>query len=180
MHNKVVHYLAKTFSELGMQGVRFNFRGVGASAGVYDEGRGEQDDLRAVIQWCRTRDAALPVWLAGFSFGAFVAAAVAAQEVPACLVSVAPPVHMFDFAEFTRPACPWVVVQGTDDEVVPFQAVKEWSGSLRPPPQLIIMEGASHFFHGRLNDLREQLRQALEPVSPGTGEDSGGAASGPA
>lgn len=150
-----------------MESVRFNFRGVGASAGTYDDGRGEQDDLRTVIQWCRDQDANRSVWLAGFSFGAFIATAVAAQEAPDCLVNVAPPVRMFDFSGFSRPACPWYIVQGTEDEIVSFQAVKDWAAAITPPPEMIIMEGATHFFHGKLNTLRDSLLDALGPIASG-------------
>lgn len=150
-----------------MESVRFNFRGVGASQGTYDQGRGEQDDLRAVIRWCRDQDADRPVWLAGFSFGAFVATAVATRTAPAGLINVAPPVRMIDFSGFSRPACPWYIVQGTEDEIVSFQAVKAWAARLTPPPELIVVEGATHFFHGRLNTLRERLQGALRRrVSP--------------
>lgn len=154
-----------------MESIRFNFRGVGASQGAYDQGRGEQDDLRAVVQWCRDQDATRPLWLAGFSFGAYVATAVAARETPSCLINVAPPVHMLDFTRVSRPACPWYIVQGTEDKIVSFQAVKAWAESLTPPPKLIIVEGATHFFHGRLNSLRERLQETLLPVVPCSGGD---------
>jgi alpha/beta superfamily hydrolase len=164
LSNKVVDYLSRTLTSLGMACVRFNFRGVGDSGGAYDGGRGEQDDLLAIIEWCRTQAPEAPVWLAGFSFGAYVAAAVGQRYPPDYLITVAPPVSMFDLSRFTPPPCPWVVVQGTDDDIVSYEAVETWVASMQPRPVLLLLSGATHFFHGKLNNLREQLVSVLQPM----------------
>ncbi len=161
MQNKVVHTLARGFGELGQRSVRFNFRGVGRSGGVYDQGVGETEDLLAVIDWIRARRPQDRVWLAGFSFGAYVALRASARADVAQLVLVAPPVNLYEFNSLTLPACPLLVIQGAADEVVPAAQVVHWTEQLTPSPALIYLDGVSHFFHGRLNDLRNELKTAL-------------------
>ncbi len=157
LDNKVVHTLARTMNELGLAALRFNFRGVGASRGRYAEGIGEQDDLRAVLDAAGAYWPGLPLWLGGFSFGAYVSVAVAAGRPPAQLVSIAPPVNLFDFTAISRPDCPWLIVQGGADDIVPADEVRAWVAGLAPVPRLVEMMDAGHFFHGRLNQLRELL-----------------------
>ncbi len=163
MHNKVVYTIARAFKELGMPTVRFNFRGVGASEGHYDEGKGETDDLLAVLQWLKQIKPEALFWLAGFSFGSYVAARAATQWPIEQLVSVAPPVVNFNFAELSDIPCPWLIVQGDADEIVDPNAVFSWINSLAVPAQLIRMPGASHFFHGQLIELRQALITNLLP-----------------
>jgi hypothetical protein len=118
MNNKVVYTVARAFNELGLRTVRFNFRGVGKSEGGYGEGIGETDDLLAVLSWVKRTRPNDRVWLAGFSFGSFVAARAAQQWPTDQLVSIAPPVTHFDFTGFQLPSCPWLIVQGDQDEIV--------------------------------------------------------------
>lgn len=175
MHNKVVHMLARTFNELGLRTLRFNFRGVGASAGTYAHGIGETDDLIAVLDWLHAHRPYDQLWLAGFSFGAYVALRAAARYPVAQLISVAPPVNLYDFSALRMPTCPWLVVQGENDEVVPSAAVLAWHAGLEPQPELHRMPGTGHFFHGRLNDLRDALIAALTPgLPPHTGKNAWG------
>ncbi|HHO69014.1 MAG TPA: alpha/beta hydrolase [Gammaproteobacteria bacterium] len=159
LDNKVVHQMARTFTELGAVAVRFNFRGVGASAGSFDEGRGETDDLLAVADWARGRWSGLPLWLAGFSFGAWVALRAAPVLHPDWLVTVAPPVNLYDVPAPADPGLRWLLVQGSADDVVPADAVSEWVQRLQQPPETVLLEGAGHFFHGRLNALRQVLAE---------------------
>ena len=161
LRNKVVHYLARTLNELDIATVRFNFRGVEKSAGEYDQGRGEQDDCRAVIDWARRWQPERPLWLAGFSFGAYVALGVAREAQPAQLITVAPPVSVFSFADIALPHTPWLLIQGLEDEVVPAQQVLDWARACRPQPEIVALDGVSHFFHGRLNLLRQTLLERL-------------------
>ena len=158
LHNKVVHTLARGFVDLGLRSVRFNFRGVGQSAGSFANGVGETDDLLAVIEWVRTRRPNDRIWLAGFSFGAYVALRAAASAQVAGLVTVAPAVHLYDFGVLELPTCPWLLIQGEADEVVPVEAVRAWLAGLRVPPQVLFVPGVGHFFHQRLNDLSVALR----------------------
>ncbi len=164
LQNKVVHTLAKSLAANNRTAVRFNFRGVGISAGEYDEGAGETDDALAVVDWLGTHQSSLPLTLAGFSFGSFVALQAAAQVQPAALITVAPPVRMFDFENLSSIDCPWLLIQGDEDEVVDVSSVVNWVGSLENPPQLEIMHGGSHFFHGKLLELRSVCNEFLQKL----------------
>lgn len=174
MHNKVVTMAARALRECGVDTVRFNFRGVGASAGSFDDGNGESDDLRAVAAWVREQRPEAALWLAGFSFGAYVSLRMAAELQPSGLVSIAPPVgRSWDFASIVPPTCPWLVVQGEDDEIVDPQAVYEWAASMPRPPEVVRMEGASHFFHRKLIDLRGAIRHGIRGWLPPPGSRHG-------
>lgn len=166
MHNKVVTIIERALRELGLATVRFNFRGVGASEGSYDEGNGESDDLAAIVGWVREVRPSDVVWLAGFSFGSYVALRNAQRLDAAVLVTVAPPVGRWDFSQITLPECPWLVVQGEEDEVVDPAAVFDWIDTLAEPPQLVRMPETGHFFHRRLMDLRGLLKNALQSHLP--------------
>jgi len=169
MQNKVVHTLARAMQELGVPTVRFNFRGVGASAGRYDAGVGELEDALAVCAWARRHWDCEALWLAGFSFGSAVALPAAAVAGPAMLVTVAPPVGRIIVSPVARPACPWLVVQGDHDELVDVTTVRRWVGEFQRPPQLVVLPGAEHFFHGRLAELRAAVAAFLSaPGAIGT------------
>jgi uncharacterized protein len=156
MTNKVVTTVARAFARLGADAVRFNFRGVGASGGSYADGMGERDDALAVVAWCRKRWPGRPLYLGGFSFGAAVAIAVAARAAPAGLVTVAPPVERIP-ADLEPPSCPWLLIHGDADDVVPAAPVLEWSRKLAVPPRIVLLPGVGHFFHGRLQALTEAV-----------------------
>jgi uncharacterized protein len=155
MDNKVVWTLARAFQELAAPTIRFNFRGVGASVGVHDEGPGEIADALAVIAYGRERWRQAELWLAGFSFGGVVAIRAAAASHPTRLVTVAPGITRLEVGDAPTPDCPWLIVQGDADEVVPPEAVIAWARRLSPAPQLTVLPGAGHFFHGRINELRD-------------------------
>ncbi|MDF3054203.1 MAG: hypothetical protein K0Q74_110 [Gammaproteobacteria bacterium] len=162
MSNKVVTTLARTFDEMGYQTVRFNFRGVGKSEGIYGEAIGEIDDLLAVLSWVRQRFPEHKVWLAGFSFGSHITAQVAARDHRIeQLVSIAPPVNHFNFQNTNDVSCPWLVVMGEEDEVVPVEDVRKWLTTAKPPIQSVFLPGVTHFFHGRLVELREVIQAAV-------------------
>lgn len=156
MHNKVVHTLCRAANDIGYAAVRFNFRGVGESDGSYDEGRGERDDARAIVEWSRSKVAG-PLLLAGFSFGSAVALQIASEVAPVQLISVAPPVDRIGFDGWRQPDCRWLIVQGDTDELVDVNSVVSWVDGLAPGPELIVLPGVDHFFHRNLNVLRETL-----------------------
>lgn len=165
MHNKVVHTLARALVELGFRTVRFNFRGVGASAGRYDQGVGETEDALAVLEWARARAPQAPLWLAGFSFGAFMALRAAARFSVAQLILVAPPVQNYpELGPPPVPRAPVLVLQGDRDDVVSPAAVQAWTDAIAPAATLRVIPLAGHFFHGRLNDLRAALHETLGPA----------------
>ena len=161
MYNKVVTTLAKAFQGLGLMTVRFNFRGVGQSQGEFDHGRGEVDDLLAVMKWLQAEMGHKEIWLAGFSFGAFIAASGAVQLPVKKLVTVAPPVMHFPMRDLPPILCDWVVVQGEKDDVVLPEEVFVWAESRQPPPAILRFPEAGHFFHGQLGELRLRVEVAL-------------------
>jgi alpha/beta superfamily hydrolase len=157
MDNKVVQTLARAFVQLGYRAVRFNFRGIGGSAGAWDEGRGEVDDALAVI--AALREPGLPLALGGFSFGAYVATQAAAR-LPADsraerLVLVGPAVVNFPAAPVSQDS---IVIHGEADEVVPLSAVLDWAR-----PQVLpvtVVPATGHFFHGQLGLLKQLITGA--------------------
>ena len=162
MQNKVAHTLARSFVRQGFAALRFNFRGTGASEGAWDEGRGELDDALAAIAWARDRYPGQPLWIAGFSFGAAIAIRAAIESAPAGLVSVAPAVRRFADGLETQPSCPWLVVQGDEDELVDIEETVEWVNGLEPGPELLVSPGVEHFFHGKLVELREAVMDFVD------------------
>jgi uncharacterized protein len=157
LDNKVVYSLARAFHDLGMPTIRFNFRGVGKSAGSFADGDGETEDALAVVAAGREKwpDAAL--WLAGFSFGGAVAVRAAAQANPERLVTVAPAIRRVSLAGVAMPTCPWLIVQGDHDDLVNHAEVIEWASQLAHPPEIVLLPGVEHFFHGKLNELRDAV-----------------------
>ena len=162
MNNKVVTTLVRAFNECGMAAVRFNFRGVGKSEGEFDHAVGEVDDCLAVLDYVQQRFPGVPVSLSGFSFGSYIAAKVAQQHNPECLISIAPPVNLklYDFETLIPAHFPWLVVQGDQDEVVSAADVAAWAK--RAGVEFHEMENVSHFFHGRLIQLRELVEIFLK------------------
>ena len=161
MHNKVVTMTARALRECGVTTLRFNFRGVGQSEGTFDEGDGELDDLRAVAAWARAQHPDKALWLAGFSFGAWIALRGAAELQAAALISIAPPVgRSWDF-DVAIPDIPWLVIQGDADEVVDAEAVYAWLDGLPQSPEVVRMPDASHFFHRKLMDLRGAVKSGI-------------------
>lgn len=162
LDNKVVHTIAKAFFGLGYVAVRFNFRGVGASAGAFDHGHGETGDALAALAWARSRyGATLPVALAGFSFGSFVQTRVAQQVDAERLVLVGPAVKRFEVGTVPPDT---IVVHGEEDDVVPLADVFAWARPQQLP--VIVFPGCGHFFHGRLPQLRDTIAGMWRPRGP--------------
>lgn len=156
MDNKVVQTLARACVQMGWRSVRFNFRGVGASAGAWDEGRGEIEDALAVVAAMRQGDE--PLLLGGFSFGGFVASHVAqrVQPAPQRLVLVGPATSRFDVAAVPADT---LVVHGEQDEVVPLSATMDWARPQSLP--VVVVPGGGHFFHGQLPLLKSIVLRHL-------------------
>ena len=163
MDNKVVQTLARAFVQCGWVAVRFNFRGVGKTEGVYDEGRGEAEDFRAVLSQVAP-DAAVPVALAGFSFGAFVtsraALAVHAERSMEQLVLIGTAASRFDVAVLPPELHErTLVVHGEQDDTVPLLAVLDWARPQSLP--VTVVPGGGHFFHGQLPLLKSLVVRHL-------------------
>ena len=166
MHNKVVTIMERSMRELGLRTVRFNFRGAGESEGEHDDSYGETDDLFAVAEWVRRTRPDDTLWLGGFSFGSYVASRAALNLDIGQLITIAPPVDRYPFDSLRHPECPWLVIQGDEDEIVSIDQVRQWSSTLKPPPELIVMQEADHFFHRRLMDLRGLLKNGVREQLP--------------
>lgn len=162
MTNKVVTTIARTLRKLGCVAVRFNYRGVGNSEGEYGNAVGEVDDLLAVVKWAGEKHPDRTLWLAGFSFGAYVAAKGATLLDAKQLISVAPSVENMDYQGLPPITIPWLVIQGDADEVVSAPAVYDYVESLPNRPTLIKIPEVGHFFHSRLLDLDRALVEFLD------------------
>jgi alpha/beta superfamily hydrolase len=153
LDNKVVQTLAKTFVALGYATVRFNFRGVGQSAGAFDEGVGETEDAMAALAHARREfGESLPLVLAGFSFGTYVQTRVAERVTPQRMVLVGPAVSRFAVG---RVPADTIVIHGEEDEVVPLADVFAWARPQELP--VVVFPGCTHFFHGRLPQLQRVI-----------------------
>jgi hypothetical protein len=157
LQNKVAHTLARSFIGQGFIALRFNFRGVNDSEGTFDDGRGELEDVYVAMDFLSTEYPDLPLWISGFSFGAAMAIHAAAGRRPAGLVSIAPATSRFTTTPTPQPDCPWLILQGEQDELVDVDETIAWVNGLDPGPELQILEGAVHFFHGKLLLLREAV-----------------------
>ncbi len=156
LDNKVVQTLAKAMVARNCVALRPNFRGVGASEGTYDEGRGEAEDLRSTIQYARARYGNLPLVLAGFSFGAFVQSKIAPELNPKWMVLVGPAVGRFEVSGVPAGT---LVIHGELDDVVPLKNVFEWARPQQLP--VVVFPGAGHFFHGSLAQLQRAVVNAF-------------------
>ncbi|WP_446743206.1 alpha/beta hydrolase [Silvibacterium acidisoli] len=161
MHNKVVYHTMKAFQSLGLPVLRFNFRGTGLSEGAYDHARGEQEDTRAALDWLE-REYGLPMLLAGFSFGSYVGLRVACTDDRVkAVVGLGLPVHAegrdyrYEFlAECHKPK---LFISGTQDQYGPKAMVEAEVQQAAPPTQMVWIEGAEHFFVGRLDEVRDAI-----------------------
>lgn len=162
MHNKVAHTLARSFVRSGLVTLRFNFRGTEGSEGQFDHGIGELDDALAALLWMRERHPQGSLWLGGFSFGAAIAVRAAVAFDVHGLISIAPAIVRFAGKLEGQPRCPWLVIQGDEDELVEVEETIDWVNSLEPGPELLVMPGAEHFFHGKLNVLREAIMDFVD------------------
>lgn len=161
MNNKVVTTLTRTFKDLNMINIRFNYRGVGKSTGVFDEGNGETEDILSVIKWAQLRFPSHEIFLAGFSFGAYVSLKASTVTKINQLITIAPAVNHAPFLNLF-PDCPWIVVIAENDQIVPVKEVYHWIETLPTKPDVLFFPDTSHFFDGKLLDLREQLTQRLK------------------
>lgn len=165
MNNKVVHTLHKALYACGFHTIRFNYRGVGRSDGEYGNSIGESADLRVIVDWVKQQIPNCELVLAGFSFGAFIALNISKEVNCKLLISVAPAVQNQDYSSAMPVTCPWLVVQGEKDEIIAPNLVFEFLNSLDETgnkPDLIRFPDASHFFHGKLIELRDNIIEYME------------------
>lgn len=166
MHTKVVFQSAKALARIGCAVVRFNFRGVGLSAGAWDEGRGEMDDFRAALDYAAATFPGVELWAAGFSFGSYIAMSCGAEDERVCaLIGIAPPVNRYDFDEVKRSPKPKFVVHGERDELIPLKAVRAFYAQLREPRELVEIDRGNHLFDGQAGEVGEALEDLLRDFS---------------
>ena len=166
MLNKVVSTLQRTARDAGLSTLRFNYRGVGASAGTSEASMGEVEDAVAVARWLREQQPELPITLFGFSFGGYVAATLAGRleasgEQLKHLFMIAPAVMRLGEQDQLPQNCPLTLIQPETDEVIDPQVVYDWSAALPRPHELLKVAECGHFFHGKLTDLRDLVMPRL-------------------
>ena len=166
MHTKVVFQGAKALTRIGCAVLRFNFRGVGRSAGEWDEGRGECDDFRAAIDFMAAQYPGTELWAAGFSFGSYVALTTGAEDDRICtLIGISPPVDRYDFSAVTRSAKPKFIIHGEADELISLKQVREFYAQLADPKELVEIDRANHLFDGQVGEVAEALEDLLADFS---------------
>ena len=162
MHTKVVFQGSKALTRIGCVVLRFNFRGVGRSAGAWDEGRGELDDYRAAVDYVATEYPGLEIWAAGFSFGSYVAMTFGVNDDRVCaLIGIAPPVDRYDFASVKTSAKPKFIVHGQEDELISLRLVREFYAQMQDPKELIEIDRANHLFDGQAGEVGDALEELL-------------------
>jgi hypothetical protein len=163
MHTKVVFQSAKALARIGCVVLRFNFRGVGSSAGAWDNGRGELEDFKAALDYMTTAYPGLQVWAAGFSFGSYIAATVGADDPRVCtLITIAPPVDKYEFASVKMSAKPKFIIHGERDELISLKMVRHFYAQLAEPKELVEIDRANHLFDGQASEVGDALADLLE------------------
>ena len=166
MHTKVVFQGAKALTRIGCVVLRFNFRGVGTSAGAWDKGQGELDDYRAALDFTAGQYPGLEVWAAGFSFGSHIATTVGAEDDRVCaLIAIAPPVHKYEFASLKVSTKPTFIIHGEADELIPMRLVRQFYAALPEPKELVEIDRANHLFEGQTGEVGDALQELLENFS---------------
>jgi alpha/beta superfamily hydrolase len=180
MHTKVVYQGAKALVRIGCAVLRFNFRGVGASEGAFDRGEGEMQDFAAALDYMARAYPGVPLWSAGFSFGAWVALETgAADDRVSALIGIAPPVatsvsgQPYEFSNTLASRKPKFFVQGEGDEVCPLEAMWEFYGRLDEPKELVVVDAADHLFDGKTVEAGEALEDLLADFDTTAEPDTG-------
>lgn len=162
MHTKALYQTAKALTRVGVAAVRFNFRGVGASAGTFDAGPGEQDDFRAALTFAGQRFRGLPLWAAGMSFGSWIALSVGADDPRvSLLLGVAPPVDRYDFSALAACTKPKFFVHGEEDELIAARDIRTFYAPLLEPKELVLIEDANHLFEGKTSLVGDAVEGLL-------------------
>lgn len=165
LHNPVVYHADRELHAAGLSTLRFNFRGVGESEGAHDDGRGEIDDVGAVVSWLRGTAPDCPLLVVGYSFGAWCSIRHAVDNpAVAGLIAIGLPVRTFAFDDLERLRRPLVVVQGSEDEFGSPDDVRETLAPTDPPAEILIVEGATHLFPGHAPDAGARVRGAAETI----------------
>jgi alpha/beta superfamily hydrolase len=162
MHTKVVYQAAKALCRIGCAVLRFNFRGVGTSAGRFDNGGGEADDFRAGLEIMRDRYPTTRLWAGGFSFGSWIALTVgAADPRVSALIGIAPPLARYDFESVRRSAKAKFFIHGERDEICPLKDMQQFYARSEEPKELVVIDAADHLFDGKTSEVGEAVEDLL-------------------
>jgi alpha/beta superfamily hydrolase len=162
MHTKAVYQSAKALARIGCAVLRFNFRGVGRSAGTFDAGVGEQDDFRAALDFVDEKYRGAPRWAAGMSFGSWIALAVgAADPRVSTLIGISMPLSRYDFTPVAESPKPKFFIQAERDEICPLKEAREFYARAAEPKELVIIDGADHVFEGKASEVADALEDLL-------------------
>ncbi|HKY19621.1 MAG TPA: alpha/beta family hydrolase [Vicinamibacterales bacterium] len=164
MHTKAVFHAAKALARIGCPVLRFNFRGVGRSAGTFTDGPGEQEDFRAALDFMVARyPGATRLRAGGMSFGAWVAMTAAAPDSRVtAVIGIAPPVTHRDFSSVVAAAKPTFLIHGEMDELIPLKEVRKFYGQLAEQKELVVIDSANHLFDGKVTEVGEALEDLLQ------------------
>ena len=176
MNTKALFRAAKAMPRIGVGSLRFNFRGVGNSAGEFDAGPGEKDDFRAAISFVADRYPELPIWAAGMSFGAWVAMTVGADDPRvSLLLGIAPPIDRYDFESLRLCTLPKFIIHGESDELISIKEIRKFYAQIAEPKELVVIEDANHLFEGKTSIVGEAVEDLLsdyQAASTGESQDS--------
>jgi len=162
MHTKAVFQAAKAFRRIGCAVLRFNFRGVGTSAGSFADGPGEMDDFRAGLDFMHAQYPGVPLWAAGMSFGAWIAlTAGAADPRVSTLLGICPPLSHYDFESVRTSTKPKFFIQGERDERCPLKDMQAFYAGAADPKELVVIDAADHLFDGKLVEVAEAIEDLL-------------------
>jgi alpha/beta superfamily hydrolase len=162
MHTKVVYQAAKAICRIGCAVLRFNFRGAGASAGTFSDGPGEMEDFRAALDYMRTAYPDARLWVAGMSFGSWIALTAGADDPRvSTLIGIAPPLSRYDFTAVARSTKPKFFIQGERDEICPLKEMREFYARAAEPKELVVIDGADHLFDGKVAEVADAVEDLL-------------------
>jgi len=166
MHTKVVYQAAKALARIGCAVLRFNFRGVGASQGSYDNGVGESDDFRAALDFMHARYPSKHIWTGGFSFGAWIALTVGTGDPRvSTLIGIAPPVATHNFGVVSASTKPKFFIQGERDEICPLKQMQTFYARCEEPKELVVIDAADHLFDGKTSEVGDAIEDLLSDWS---------------
>lgn len=166
MHTKAVYQSSKALSRVGVATLRFNFRGVGRSAGEFDSGPGEKDDYRAALDFVAERYPGRPLWAAGFSFGSWVALTVGAGDPRVhVLLGIGVPVDRYDLSNVRESDKPKFLIHGEEDELISIKDVRRFYSECKEPKELVVIEAADHLFDGRTSEVGDAVADLLGDFS---------------
>jgi alpha/beta superfamily hydrolase len=166
MHMKTLYQCAKALAGIGCAVLRFNFRGTGLSAGTFDEGKGEQDDFKASLDFMHERYPNIPLWAGGMSFGAWVALVTGASDSRVTtLIGLSSPVCLYDFQSVARSDTPKFFIHGERDDICSLNQIREFYGRASEPKELVVIDAADHLFDGKVSEVADTIEDLFSDWS---------------